>query len=155
MPSPDSNLWPTLLYYELHIHVGHIFICYTRHSFISSTQDFIQAVKAKRNAKPEIRIQKPEPGKSFISIAIYWQQRKLSSKNVILIHAYDNNCLYWMENTFFSNLIRSTLEGSMWQIHEDLPVWAEMFFDLPLDVAFKIPGQKRDTSSRKKIVKEK
>jgi hypothetical protein len=60
-----------------------------------------------------------------------------------------------MENTFFSNLIRSTLEGSMWQIHEDLPVWAEMFFDLPLDVAFKIPGQKRDTSSRKKIVKEK
>ncbi len=65
------------------------------------SQDFIQAVKAVRNGKPEFRNQKSEFRnqnlRSHSYLEFYWQQRK----NVVLIHAYDNNCLYWMEKKLF------------------------------------------------------
>jgi hypothetical protein len=64
-------------------------------------KDFIQAVKAKRNGKPEIRIQKPEPENSFISRNILTTAKMLKKKG-ILIHAYDKNGLYWMKINYFS-----------------------------------------------------
>ncbi len=51
-------------------------------------------------------------------LEIYRQQRKFSSKNVILIYAYDNNYLYCMENKLFLLLFFS---NGVWCRGLDVP----------------------------------